>query len=291
MINGHVVPQAVSDQAHDLYAALQGHPNAFLFGSLARVTIGTVTGANKFFLLSESDRKSNSIPRQAVMPCITRFRLSRTGLTLQEEDFYSAERIGEITHLFCPSSTSKNSKVLAYIRTFPEEQIETNCTFKKRKTWFRPNVPPIPDAFLRYMGNDGPKLALNEAQATSSNTIHQVNFTERIPRYQARAIALSIRSSISQLSAEFVGRTYGSGILKLEPSDCHNILIMLPSCNSKSINSIWHKAIQIAQRDSHQKLTDLIDHWIYESIESSALPSIEEVKTLLKQARRRRTSY
>ena len=78
------------------------------------------------------------------------------------------------------------------------------------------------------MCDHGPRLTLNPANTTSTNTIHRVYFHDNVDDIRRKAIAISILTTVTQLSAELIGRSYGSGVLKLEPNEARRIDIVLP---------------------------------------------------------------
>ena len=80
----------------------------------------------------------------------------------------------------------------------------------------------IPDAFLTYMNHAFPRIVKNTAGALSTNTIHNVTTVEGV---SADALAVAFYNSLTLLSAELVGRSYGGGILKLEPTEAERLLI------------------------------------------------------------------
>ena len=287
-INGHVIPQAISARAHDVYAALENCRGMTTLGGLAKINIGVVTGANDFFLLTEEERRERGLKVSSLLPCLTKFSYCQSHFRYCCSDQDRARENGSRIWLFCPPDQEIDQAALDYIATFPAELVPSNKTFAKRSCWFRPVLTPIPDGFLRYMGADGPKLALNEARATSTNTIHQILFRKKLTIYHRRAIALSIQSTISKLSAEFVGRTYGSGVLKLEPSDCGKLLIPLPRMDAGDITQLWQTCCKLSEEGNHSKATELIDGWIYENWQEEPLPDLDTLQALLGEARSRR---
>jgi hypothetical protein len=65
-------------------------------------------------------------------------------------------------------------------------------------------------------------LVLNEAGALNTNTIHGVKLTDAD---RAPQLAAGFLNSLTLLSAELCGRSYGGGVLKLEPSEAEALLI------------------------------------------------------------------
>jgi adenine-specific DNA-methyltransferase len=71
-----------------------------------------------------------------------------------------------------------------------------------------------------------PVASVNAARASYTNTIHGLKFDRSAI---APAAAIGLHSTLTLLSMELHGRTYGGGILKLEPSEAARVHVALPS--------------------------------------------------------------
>jgi hypothetical protein len=78
------------------------------------------------------------------------------------------------------------------------------------------------------MMHDGPRMVLNNVAINSTNSIHRIFFHSTISPQIRKLITVSLCTTFSQLSAEHVGRSYGSGVLKIEPSEATRIRLILP---------------------------------------------------------------
>jgi hypothetical protein len=78
------------------------------------------------------------------------------------------------------------------------------------------------------MTHDGPRIVLNNARINCTNTVHRLFFNDGITTEAQKLVAISLSTTFSQLSAELEGRNYGSGVLKIEPSEAKRISLVLP---------------------------------------------------------------
>jgi len=211
-----------------LFEEITSSPNAKALGNICAIHIGIVTGANHFFVLDQSTVSEANIPEKCLSPIFAKFN-HVNGVHLVAQDLERARSEGRRSLLIDTSSVADIPvSVRAYLDRLPKANREKNSTFKKRKIWHQPNDANIPDAFFPYMQKDGPVIILNGARVNSTNTIHRVYFDPSVNPIERKAIAVSALSTVTQLSAEIEGRSYGSGALKHEPSEAAKLKILLP---------------------------------------------------------------
>ncbi len=213
-------------------------------GDFASVQIGLVTGANDFFVLSNEGLKSAGLQQSDCIPILSKF-IAAPGLALTPTDHADFLRAGNRGLLVSVKRETPNKRVRAYLETFPEERRSKTSTFQKRRLWSKPNDGRIPDAFLPVMHHWGPRLVLNPNGITCTNTIHRVYFLDALNQSLRQLITISLLTSFSQLSAELVGRHYGSGVLKHEPREAERINLLVPEISSRSVA----KAFSAIDRD------------------------------------------
>jgi hypothetical protein len=81
----------------------------------------------------------------------------------------------------------------------------------------------IPDAFMFRQIHDFPHLVINDAEAISTDTIHRVKKREKLEFHQ-----VLFYTYLTAASAEIEGRSYGGGVLELEPTEAEKLLIPNP---------------------------------------------------------------
>ncbi len=192
-------------------------------GDVASVDIGFVTGANDFFMLTSGEIKRHGISRRLFRPAIARPAQLR-GAILSEADaaeLTTTERV----HLLALTGSSLDAKATAlgrYLRRGRRRGIHRQYKCRVRQPWYAVPGIRIPDAFLSYMSNTSPRVALNEAGFSSSNLVHQVTF-HMIGRSHMHAFVTALHSSPARLSFELEGRSYGGGVLKHETKEAESV--------------------------------------------------------------------
>jgi adenine-specific DNA-methyltransferase len=86
-----------------------------------------------------------------------------------------------------------------------------------------------PDAFLFRQIYDFPRVLVNQAGATCTDTIHRMN----VHTGTSESVAAMCFTSLTAASAEIEGRSYGGGVLELEPTEAERMLV--PSSISSAL--------------------------------------------------------
>lgn len=231
---------ALNSSVSSTYSETALGGRCFRVGDYLKINIGLVTGANPFFVINKEVAERNSLRTEALVPVLSKYR-SAKGLAFTESDYDESVREAEkafLVHTIKPPR--KNSSLAKYLELFSVEDRDKVSTFKKRAIWHAPDDGKIPDAFFPVMNDQGPRLVLNECSVNCTNTIHRAFFNERISQIERKLFSISMLTSFSQLSAEFVGRRYGSGVLKHEPREAENILIVMPKhISEEGINEVY----------------------------------------------------
>jgi adenine-specific DNA-methyltransferase len=188
-------------------------------GSFATVEIGIVTGQNRTFLLDDQERQAFGIELDDVVPVVSRTRQLR-GARISDAELLRLAP-GEKKYLLYPSELGpRGSGVRRRLASITRERRRHTSWFRKRKPWWRVDVGLPCEAIMTYMNHKGPRLVLCEGTIYCTNTLHRVRFRDGPAQRGgvAAAAAISILSTATQLYAEVLGRSYGGGILKIEPA-------------------------------------------------------------------------
>lgn len=291
-LNGHAVPHLVSDFAANTAQAMDASGDLKRFGEFADVKIGVVTGDNNFFLLTEEERLSASLNARHFQRVVAKFANLGNGFNFSRKKAQQcSDSESARSWMLCPAPTSVDTRLTEYLGTYPRTAIAQNRTMAKRRNWQVPQLGAVPDAFFQYMGKHGPRMVLNEAGHYCTNTIHRIYFAKHLSRAKRRAICLSLHSSYSQLSAEFEGRQYGSGVLKLEPSEVRRLHFAFNESLVKALSDAWPKLTKVAAERGWEEAVPTIDAIVASRCSNLAktLP-VKEVRSLLLKVRKRRTS-
>jgi len=203
------------------------------FGSLAYVDVGIVTGRNEFFVINKDTVKEKSLS-QYVIPIISRSnQLNRAILT--KKDLAQINKEGHNSNLLYPNHKKISISLKNYIREGEAKEFHRGYKCSIRSPWY--NVPSVwtPDAFLLRQINKGPRLILNQTKSTSTDTIHRVKFKKET---DSKSFVYCFHNSLTFAFSEIMGRSYGGGVLELEPNEAEELPIPYFRCTKKNLEFI-----------------------------------------------------
>lgn len=260
-------PASLSLKASEraLLTAIEAREDCITFGDIANVQIGLVTGANKFFVLSCDEVKNAGLDSVDCTPILAKF-VAAPGVSYTSTDHENVAAGGARSFLVGRCGTERSAALAAYHATFDEAARVKTSTFNKRKIWWQPNDGRVPDAFFPVMHHHGPRLVLNPDGLTSTNTIHRVYFRKQMSQPCRKLVAVSMLTTFAQVSAEMVGRRYGSGVLKHEPRESERIRILMPSgLPNHAIKTAFDKVNRLLRTGKRDEATVVADALIMEA--------------------------
>ena len=188
----------------------------------ASIEVGVVTGKNEFFVLS-ADRVEALGLAGYTTPLVSRSAQLK-GSKIGKHDWKSLAAGGDRVHLL-NISKAQASRLSAKLRRYIEEgeRKEFHMGYKCsiRKPWYLVPSVWVPDGFAFRQIYDFPRMVLNSSGATSTDTIHRMRSHGAKPE---RVIA-NTYTWLTAASAEIEGRSYGGGVLELEPTEAERLLL------------------------------------------------------------------
>lgn len=247
--------QAVSEAALRAASIALAQPSVCCLGQLAHIRIGTVTGANGFFV-----RDLPAIPEE---PGIAAMPVVRRGSWL------SSPRWTAHAHRHLVSQSGRGHLLVAE----PHLDLELAPAFRhlvvdaeshgvnltshcqRRDPWWALRDVRAPDIFLPYMGAEIPRLTLNEFHAACTNAVHRIFWKERMSRARQAGVVASSYTSIYGLLAELLGRHYGGGVLKIEPSKAVSLPVIFDRRGDDALKAV-ERALQTGGLPAATKAAD-----------------------------------
>lgn len=190
--------------------------------SHAEIDVGVVTGKNEFFVLT-GDQLVELGLEDYTTPLVSR-SVQLKGAKIGKTDWKALAAAGDRVHLLhlTPKNSSKLSVALArYIRDGEGKAVHKGYKCSIRAPWYAVPSVWVPDGFAFRQIYDFPRMVLNQSGATSTDTIHRLTCKTAKPE---RVIA-NTYTWLTAASAEIEGRSYGGGVLELEPTEAERLLM------------------------------------------------------------------
>jgi adenine-specific DNA-methyltransferase len=257
--------------------------NYVTLGEIARVDIGVVTGANDYFMLTNSQVTEHKLPFSALVPAVSR-AVHIQGTRFTVNDWSRQAEAGDPAYLFLVDRDGVRGSVERYIKLGEERGLPNRYKCRHRDPWYRVPYVRRPDLFLSYMSHFAPRLVVNEAGASNTNTVHGVFLSDPL---LADPLAAAFLNSATLLSAEIVGRSYGGGVLKLEPGEAVKLLV--PRLTPKLCTALTRAFPQIdemVRRGEIDEASIVVDRLVLGKTFKKA--EIENIRSVLSALRSRR---
>jgi len=220
-------PSLLSPEVLAAYSSLLTSGDFVGLESWGDTTLGMVTGNNRYFALSTERVKELGLAPSDLISLSPPGSAHLRGLTFGTRAHNEMSRRGSPVWLFRPSG-EPSAAAIAYIAAGEIASVDQAYKCRVRKPWWRvPLVKPA-DLLLTYMNADTPRLTTNDAKAHHLNSVHGVYLLTEHRALGRKYLPLASLSSMTLLGAETVGRSYGGGILKLEPREADVLPVPSP---------------------------------------------------------------
>lgn len=215
------LPWRLTKQEVRLWERLCESDGLVPLGQEVDIRIGVVTGANSFFVRTQAEirelgRGASSVPiigRGGVLKKPVWTTVNQSALESEPSRL-----------LVIKPGQDWSPQLLRAIEQAEESGIHLRSHCARRDPWYLVADRRRPHAFLPYMAAEPPRLVLNESVATCTNSVHRV-YGRHGSTVDLRSIVAGSWTSLFRLSAELYGRSYGGGVLKLEPSGAKKLLV------------------------------------------------------------------
>jgi len=194
------------------------------FANAASVDVGIVTGANKFFLVTNDVVTRHGLAEWA-HPMFGRSDHC-PGVIYDIDQHARNAAAGKPTNfLWLPDESVENRpRARSYIARGESENLHKRYKCRIRSPWY--TVPSVyaTDVGMLKRSHNSPRLILNRARAYTTDTAYRI----RSRRGTADQLVYGFINGLTALSAELEGRHYGGGVLELVPSEIEKLLLPVP---------------------------------------------------------------
>ncbi len=220
-------------------------------GRVAEVDVGIVTGRNSFFTFTDAQARELGLTPHCV-PLVSR-SAQLSGLFYDGGCRTSDLTAGQRTWLLHAPARPHDGALLAHIEAGEKAGVHRGYKCSLRKPWWITPSPWMPDLFMLRQIHLCPRLTVNAAGATSTDTVHRVRAGAGT---DPGALAAVFHNSATFAFAEIMGRSYGGGILELEPGEAEQLPIPPPACADPDLAA---DVDLLLRANEIEKALDLVD--------------------------------
>lgn len=191
--------------------------------TVAKFEVATVTGANAYFSVDNATADRYEL-RPWLTPLLPRIRHA-PGLCYTSDDHAELERAGSPASLLSiqrGDDVESAPKLLEYLAAGEGGGIHSRFKCRIREPWYSvPGIKPMP-LMLTKRSHLHPRLVANHAGVATTDTIYRGRCVGDLTE---AALVASFHNSLTLLSAELEGRSFGGGVLELVPSETARLLV------------------------------------------------------------------
>jgi adenine-specific DNA-methyltransferase len=209
------------------------------FGDIAKLSVATVTGANDFFCSTDETRTTYDLTKWT-RPLLARVRHA-AGLDFTDQDHSANLAAGHPVWLIDTSigisDIAASDLARFYLSLGEAERLHTRYKCRIRDPWWQVPVVRPGTLMLSKRSNHYPRLIRNSACVVTTDTIYQGG---PLPAFTGRErdIVGSFHNSLTLLTAEMYGRSFGGGVLELVPSEVASLLLPLAEIADEDFQSL-----------------------------------------------------
>lgn len=214
---------------------------------LFEVNVGLVSGENDFFVIN-NDIVNKFNLQDYILPIVSKAEQVK-GLIFSKTNLTEVAEKNRRVYLFNP--TNKPYKELskvekAYIKYGEEKEYHENYKCRVRKPWYIVPKSWQPEAFFIRQANLYPKIIINEANVSVTDTLHKIRFINGI---NGKTVAAAFINAYTLALSETIGRSYGGGVLTFEPGEVRKLRIPMINADKLDFSQIdfWQRNGDIDQ--------------------------------------------
>jgi adenine-specific DNA-methyltransferase len=258
---GKWTPALLTTEALEAYHALENHVAFETLSSWGRVSLGAVTGNNKFFAVPESRVCELRLTASDVIPLSPPGSRHLRAATLTQATWHQLVSDDQPAWLFRPAKPSRAAR--AYIAAGEAAGVNEAYKCRIRDPWWRVPLSPPADILLTYMNAGAVQLASNRAGLAHLNSVHGLVLTDDRRQLGMDLLPLASLNSMTLLGSELVGRSYGGGMLKLEPREAMRLPVpsdvVLRGEAGRTLRRQRPQLMRLLRSGQLERVVDLVD--------------------------------
>jgi len=223
------------------------------FSKYAKVSRGIATGANSYFMFSESKRVKYGIKMKFLLPCLAKASYARKHF-FTNDDFEKLREADKLVYLLNATDLS-DENLRKYIELGEKQGIHKRYLTSHRTPWYSlENRPPAP-ILVTVFNRTGLRFVRNEAGVYNLTAFHCVYLKPNIMPKVDLLMSYLI-TDVAREIFEDSRREYGGGLRKFEPNDLNNAFVVdLNKISKDKEENILHLFSKFRENEINGKST------------------------------------
>lgn len=262
-------------------------PEFHRFAVAGRLSVATVTGANDYFCVGDAALAGYGLTRWA-LPLLPRIRHAG-GLVFTGDDHGAlggqSRRRWLLSFAAGQPSPEDSPQARRYLREGEERGLHRRYKCRIRSPWYRVPVSRPGSLLLSKRSHRFPRLVLNAAGVVTTDTIYQGSLTGGFAGREPD-LAAGFHNTVTLLTAETEGRSFGGGVLELVPTEIGRLAVpLVPGLRAALPRLDRHVRAAGAGAESLVTLTDSLLAAAIPGLSDGLLGTLREARAALLQRR------
>jgi adenine-specific DNA-methyltransferase len=276
----------------DAYREAQTHSAVHPLGHVAKFEVAAVTGANEFFSIGAEQLKKYGLAPWAVdlLPRIRHARGLRYTERDQQELAESSAKAFLLDFAASKPDPLESSGASQYLSLAETSGIPLRYKCRIRTPWFRVPWIKAGPLMLSKRSHRYPRVVLNEARVVTTDTIYRGALIAGAAVREPDLVA-GFHNSLTMLSAEIEGRSFGGGVLELVPSEIARLLVPILPGFGDELDRLDDISRGTNDSENNDELVDETDRLLLKTgLRSDLLDTLREGRSSLLARRLERTA-
>ena len=252
--------------------------------------LGAVTGKNQFFSLTVDEVAAHGLREDDVIRISPPGTRHLRGLTFTVPVWQGLARAGARCLLLYPRD-EPSPAARQYIASAEHDGVDRAYKCRVRSPWWRVPLVRAPDLFLTYMNHDRPRLVTNAAKVQIINSVYGICLAPKRVKIGRDVLPVACLNSVTLLGTEVVGRSYGGGLLKMEPREADRLplpsLARIKACE-KELRTVKPQLARSLRSGDVAGAVETVDRIVLSDVPARDRAALKMARELLFQRRRAR---
>jgi len=238
--------------------------------NIAHIMRGIATGANDFFVLSDSEVAEWGLKQANLRPVLTKTR-EALGYVFSQTDFDRLRREEKKRWLlYLTEPVAPGTPEARYIQHGEARSLHERSLVKTRPFWYAMEQRDPAPIYFTYLSRKRSRFIYNQADVLSLNVFLCIYPIPAISQDETmlKALLAVLNSLITKDSLRHVGRTYGSDTIKVEPREMDRLPVLNPikltANERKRLAELFDQLCRTDSEEAEKAVRQAIDQAIAE---------------------------